>query len=245
MDEKPNSTSADHKATKRRAQKADASRRFYERNRERLRVEASERLKKDRDAINARRRERYQERREAVLKRNAEWAKKNRDKIKSARKSRMEKDGESIKAKRRQKQPEATKRVRAWRDKNREKQRAYTRQYESQRRSEDIEFRLRKNLRGRIRGALKDGGTASSVCDLVGCTMEQLKAHLEANFQAGMSWENWTRDGWHIDHIRPLASFDLLDESQITEACHWSNLQPLWASDNLSKGGRYEHQKNA
>jgi hypothetical protein len=50
-----------------------------------------------------------------------------------------------------------------------------------------------------------------------------------------MTWENWAHRGWHLDHIRPLASFDLTDESQLKEAIHYTNLQPLWAEDNIRK----------
>lgn len=63
----------------------------------------------------------------------------------------------------------------------------------------------------------------------------ELKQHLEKLFQPGMTWENWSRDGWHIDHIVPLSSFDLTDREQFLKACHFSNLQPLWAKENLSK----------
>jgi hypothetical protein len=50
-----------------------------------------------------------------------------------------------------------------------------------------------------------------------------------------MTWENWAHRGWHLDHIRPLSSFDLTDEAQLKEAMHYTNLQPLWARDNLRK----------
>jgi len=53
-----------------------------------------------------------------------------------------------------------------------------------------------------------------------------------------MTWDNWTLDGWHIDHIKPLASFDLTDRKQLLEACHYTNLQPLWAKDNLTKNDK-------
>jgi desulfoferrodoxin (superoxide reductase-like protein) len=53
-----------------------------------------------------------------------------------------------------------------------------------------------------------------------------------------MTWDNWTTDGWHIDHIKPLASFDLTDRKQLLEACHYTNLQPLWAKDNLIKSDK-------
>tara|TARA_R110000751_G_scaffold131998_3_gene234420 strand:- start:438 stop:656 length:219 start_codon:yes stop_codon:yes gene_type:complete len=69
--------------------------------------------------------------------------------------------------------------------------------------------------------------------------------HLEDQFQDGMSWENYGRpngdylEGWHIDHIKPCALFNLEDASQQKECFHYTNLQPLWAEDNLSKGDKY------
>ena len=65
-----------------------------------------------------------------------------------------------------------------------------------------------------------------------------LENNLESKFQSGMTWDNWALDGWHIDHIKPLASFDLTDRNQLLEACNYTNLQPLWAKDNLSKGAK-------
>jgi hypothetical protein len=62
---------------------------------------------------------------------------------------------------------------------------------------------------------------------------------LESKFQEGMTWDNWSRTGWHIDHILPLDNFDLADPEQLRRACHYTNLQPLWAKDNLSKGSKY------
>ncbi|KKL15741.1 hypothetical protein LCGC14_2502560 [marine sediment metagenome] len=53
-----------------------------------------------------------------------------------------------------------------------------------------------------------------------------------------MSWENYGFYGWHIDHIKPLCLFNLSDEKQFNKACHYTNLQPLWAEENLKKGGR-------
>ena len=64
--------------------------------------------------------------------------------------------------------------------------------------------------------------------------MEELKIHLEKQFKPGMSWDN--RKEWHIDHIVPLASAK--DEETMNKLCHYTNLQPLWAEENLSKGAR-------
>lgn len=68
--------------------------------------------------------------------------------------------------------------------------------------------------------------------------MPEFMAYLEAKFTDGMSWKNYGK--WHIDHIKPLASFDLTDPEQVKAACHFTNLQPLWASDNISKGAKTE-----
>ncbi len=95
--------------------------------------------------------------------------------------------------------------------------------------------RLASGLRARLGVAIKNGQkTGSAVRDL-GCTVEELKKHLESKFQPGMTWENWSRTGWHIDHVRPLASFDLTERSQFLQACHYTNLQPLWAAENFEK----------
>lgn len=77
--------------------------------------------------------------------------------------------------------------------------------------------------------------TGSAVREL-GCSIEELILWLESQFQPEMSWKNYGL--WHIDHRKPLSSFDLTKMDQVKVACHWSNLQPLWALDNLSKGAR-------
>lgn len=69
---------------------------------------------------------------------------------------------------------------------------------------------------------------------LLGCSYEELVAHLTSLFQEGMTWENYGE--WQVDHKRPLSSFDLTDPAQLAQAAHYTNLQPLWWSDNLSKG---------
>ena len=72
----------------------------------------------------------------------------------------------------------------------------------------------------------------------LGCTAAELRVHIERQFVKGMSWAN--RSDWHVDHIQPLASFDLTDPEQLRAACHFSNLRPLWAADNLRKGATIE-----
>lgn len=94
---------------------------------------------------------------------------------------------------------------------------------------------ISRNLRSRLNKAIGHGWkTGSAVADL-GCSIDELKAHLESKFTEGMTWETYGRTGWHIDHIKPLCRFDLKDEVQLKEACHYTNLQPMWWDDNLRK----------
>lgn len=101
-------------------------------------------------------------------------------------------------------------------------------------------IRIANALRSRVRGALKGTGKSDSTMNLVGCDISFLKKHLEDQFTKGMGWENHGFYGWHIDHIRPCASFDLTDPEQQKQCFHYTNLQPLWAKDNLSKGDTYD-----
>lgn len=93
--------------------------------------------------------------------------------------------------------------------------------------------RIAHNLRGRIRQVLKGIAKVDSTEQLTGCTFLQLKNYIESKFLPNMTWDNYGQ--WHIDHIKPCASFDLTQESQQKECFHYSNLQPLWAEDNISK----------
>lgn len=102
----------------------------------------------------------------------------------------------------------------------------------------DFNFKLSDILRSRLNKAIKNNQKAGSAVADLGCSIEELKIHLESQFQEGMSWGNYGLKGWHIDHIKPLASFDLTKEEELKEACHYTNLQPLWAEDNLSKGAK-------
>ena len=73
---------------------------------------------------------------------------------------------------------------------------------------------------------------------LFGCKIDFLMGYLESKFTSGMTWKNHKLYGWHIDHIIPLSSFDLTDRDQYLKACHYTNLQPLWAVDNIRKGNK-------
>lgn len=106
------------------------------------------------------------------------------------------------------------------------------------RRRSDPNFRILVNLRTRyylaLTGAVKRSATTR---ELLGCSIPQLRDYLESKFQVGMSWENYG-PVWHVDHKRPCASFDLTDPAQQFACFHYTNLQPMFASENLRKGAR-------
>lgn len=103
-------------------------------------------------------------------------------------------------------------------------------------RKNDIQYILSKRLRSRLYDALKGNFKTGSAMSDLGCSIDFLKEYLESKFQDGMTWPNYGL--WHIDHVRPLSSFDLTDRNQLLEACNYTNLQPLWAEDNIKKGNK-------
>lgn len=103
-----------------------------------------------------------------------------------------------------------------------------------------LERRIKGNLRCRLWAALRGARKSANTFELVGTSIDGLKQHLEAQFTPGMSWDNYGKNGWEVDHIRPCASFDLTSPAQQRECFHFTNLQPLWARDNAAKRDRYD-----
>ena len=110
----------------------------------------------------------------------------------------------------------------------------------SKRYKKDPNFRLKKIISYRVREELKKNNIKkiSKSPELLGCTVQEAREHLEKQFKEGMTWENHGLYGWHIDHIIPCASFDLTDPDQQKKCFHYTNLQPLWAKENLIKGAK-------
>ncbi len=104
-----------------------------------------------------------------------------------------------------------------------------------QRRHEDILFKVARNLRNRVNVAFKGvGWTKPHTKDILGCTFLELKEHLQKQYQPGMTDDNYGK--WHIDHVKPLSSAKTKEE--MVMLCHYVNLQPLWALDNMIKGNK-------
>ena len=104
--------------------------------------------------------------------------------------------------------------------------------------SKDINFKILINLRNRINAVLKGNSKSQKTIDLIGCSIPELRKHLESRFTRGMSWDNCGLDGWEIDHIKPCASFDLSDPKEQKHCFFYKNLQPLWGEDNRTKADK-------
>jgi predicted nucleic acid-binding Zn-ribbon protein len=140
-----------------------------------------------------------------------------------------------MKAKRKETAKKANKK---WELANKDKRRGYVMKYYN----ENPQYRLAFNMRVLVRSAVKRGQTVKRghTSKLIGCTSPQLVEHLQNNFEDGMNWDNYRIDGWHVDHIRPCASFDLTDEEQQIVCFNWRNLRPMWAAENISKSDNYD-----
>lgn len=149
----------------------------------------------------------------------------------------------------RKKNPEReTEARRAYNEKNRESVNNYHREWKAKKAQSDPQYKLKINISRRIRyelHTLNKGRKISRTIELIGCSIEDLKAHIERQFAPGMSWENYGKV-WHIDHRIPCATWDLANEFESKCCWNYRNLQPMLASDNLRKKDKYEEsEKNA
>ena len=124
-----------------------------------------------------------------------------------------------------------------WREQNKEHHRRYMREYKQHRIDTDVQYKLKNALRKRLTEAVKNNAKGGSAVKMLGCSISELKSHLEVKFEHNMNWDNYGK--WHIDHVKPLSLFDLTDPKQVAEACNFSNLSPMWAIDNIRKSNHY------
>ena len=118
---------------------------------------------------------------------------------------------------------------------NKHKHNLYSIEYNNKKRKTDINVKLTMLLRSRLSSAIKSNQKVGSAVRDLGCTIPYFKRYLENQFKEGMSWDNWSINGWHIDHQIPLSIVDLTNKEDLNQVCHYTNLQPMWAKDNLVK----------
>lgn len=166
------------------------------------------------------------------------WREKNREKTRAYANERYATDAGGVKTKRRQyhhhHQEEMSKKHRVYSQRPEAKERRRVRMAEK---LSETAFRLEARMRCRIHTALRDQGMSKTTrtAQMLGCSGHELARYLESQMRPGMTWENHTIRGWHIDHIMPCNHFDLTDPVQQHMCFHWSNLRPMWGKENIAK----------
>jgi len=153
---------------------------------------------------------RYKKHKDKMLLQSKQWVEKNKNQVK--------------------------KNKQLWYEKNKEEFLQKSLQYKKHRYKTDLSYRLTCNLRRRLHRAIDGKLKNDSALKLLGCSIEELKTHLEKQFINGMNWNNYGK--WHIDHIKPCSSFNLSDPLEQSRCFNYSNLQPLWAKDNIKKSNK-------
>jgi hypothetical protein len=121
-----------------------------------------------------------------------------------------------------------------------EKERVRLRLLARRKRSTDPKYRLKMAISGHIGRVIRKAGKSTSVVlqERCGYTVQELMQHLERQFLAGMSWASYGRNGWHVDHVRPVADFDLQEPAEFAACWSLANLRPMWATDNRRKSAK-------
>lgn len=173
-----------------------------------------------------------------------EYYRKNIEKYLELKKIYYQKHADTIKKNKKQyyraNKEKIYKRQQKYREKNKERLTKHANAYLKKRKKIDLLYKFTKNVRRLVlsaftRNKTKDYKKQSKTESLLGCKISNLRDHLAKQFQPGMTFEN--HGEWHIDHIIPLASAKTQEE--VEKLCHYTNLQPLWAADNIRKGAKF------
>lgn len=210
---------------------------WYQKNKEKILIKSREWYNKNKDRKNQKSKIWYINNKEKHNKKMKKWRENNKEKAKELSREWYHKNKERVSAV-----------AKIWYSKNKTKKNLSTKLWYQKNKSKiaerirnrsrtDPTFRLIKNLRRRTLLALKGKNKSASTMNLLGIqNIEFLWIHLEKQFKPGMTREN--HGEWHVDHIKPCSSFDLTKPEEQAKCFHYTNLQPLWASENLSKGNR-------
>ena len=212
---------------------------YYLKNKEKIRESCKTQYRKNKKERSIKERNCYRENREKFLDADKIYREKNKEKIneylKLYRKNNKEKISDGAKASYQKHREKRLKSTQAYGQQPDVKLKINARI--KQRRTLDPNFKLCLILRNQLYQHLKINKTkkSKSALHLVGCCISTLRKHIECQWLPGMSWDNYTQRGWHVDHIIPVNTFDLTKEEEQKKCFHYSNLRPLWAIDNLSR----------
>jgi len=191
------------------------------------RIDKKEFYKKNKEKINSDNKKYRDNNTEKLIEYSRNYYKENKTELLDKKKEYYKKNYEIIYEK-----------LKIYNKKNKEKINKHKNNYNKEKKISDPLFKLRMLMRDRLNKYFKYSSLNKNnrTFDIIGCTPQFLKEHLESQFVIGMTWENHGLVGWHIDHIIPLSSAKT--DEEIYKLCHYTNLQPLWFKDNLKKGNK-------
>ncbi len=201
--------------------------RYIQKNRDKINEQARNGYHRNKDKISKRYAQYYQDNRDYMLRRSKAWRIKNHKKCLERDRAYRQTHSETVKL-----------RCKSWKDRNGEYIKTWRNDYLKKRWRDSPVYRVRILLRNRHRRAVKMRGISGKrAFDLLGCTIRQYVLYIESKFYLGMSWGNMglCPGSWQIDHIIPVAMFDLTDPKQQRKCFHYTNMQPLWWKDHQTK----------
>ena len=219
---------------KNRERRSETVKKYYENNKEKVTEYHKNYYINNKEKLKERHRIYFKNNKEKIIEQQKKYREDNKEKVTEYHKNYHINNREKIKNK-----------VRIWYEKNKERSLEMNRRYIYNRYHADPNFKLTINLRNRFYKELREhlSTKKESSLVLVGCSIKKLKQYLESKFEEGMTWDNWSKYGWHIDHIIPCSSFDLTKEEEQKKCFHYTNLQPLWAKDNMEKSNKLDWVK--
>jgi len=194
------------------------------------REEHKEEIQKYRNSTKDRTKDYQEENKEQLKEYQKSYQKANKEKFETYRKANKDKR-KAYQQNYHKSNPEARS---TYRKNNKEKLKSWHKNYRRNKYKTDIQYKISQRLRIRLNGALKGNSKRGSAVSDLGCTIPEFKIYLESLFTEGMTWENYG-SFWHLDHLKPISLFNLLDETEFKEAVHFSNIQPLSAEANIQK----------
>ena len=184
----------------------------------------------------------YQQKNQDKIKEyNKEYKQKNQDKIKEYNKEYKQNNKDYFKEYKQKNQDKIKEYNKEYNKEYQKNNRHILNQYIKERKAKDPLYKLTRDMRSLISKSIKNNGYTkrSKTYEILGCTYEEFKAHIEKQFTEGMNWDNHGK--WHYDHIKPISHGKT--EKEILALNHYLNFQPLWAEDNLSKSNNIHWQK--
>ena len=217
---------------------------YYLENKEKSAIDSKRWREQNKEYYKEYRKNKWLENKEEISKRNKRWREQNKERISEKSKKYREENKERLSKQRKEYYKENRERLSEKSKKYREENRELIRERNNNRYKKRLEtdeiFRIKESIRKTIYDKIK-GNKKFSTCEILGCDYEVFKVYIENQFQEGMTWENHGQFGWHYDHIIPASSAET--EEELYQLNHYTNFQPLWWNDNLSKSDKLDWEQ--